>query len=361
MTPDYDNGTLTAQYTTSNQSGAFTAVCTYIYDKYSLQPIAQPFDFSIANHDPAVNAEAATEVPAKISFAPLPSFLGFIEQPTKADDLAIALNALFSDEDNETLAYSPPELTNVNPKVTETLLEAAAAGDTVTLVAHKSGTLTLRITATDGDGATATFEKTITTVNLTEKWIQIGIVALAAICALILLILIIRQIRKPYFSRNSVLMFMEGQCLFDAARHDLDHTKKEQKLSRYLDMELAARNRISMDFVDSIFIKPSHRSAGGVQVRHMGHAGSYEVQLESFAVGKKYVEWRLDQELILASTTSNDMIRVVLTRDNQETVPFPTSGFDDFSSGGQDFFNDGYNGQNDDFNQKPKGYDSSDF
>jgi hypothetical protein len=50
----------------------------------------------------------------------------------------------------------------------------------------------------------------------------------------------------------------------------------------------------------------------------------------------------------------------VYKRQNQDTVPFPSNGFDDFSSTGPDSFNDGFGG-NDDFGKKPTGRDLNDF
>ena len=296
---------------------------------YAGQSETQTFPFTIENRAPEVNAAALAAIPDTITFHPLPGVLGLLEQPTGTEDLQIDLKRLIPDPDNETPAYSQPDIQNADANNYETLLGYGQEGDTLTLIPRGAGKVTLAVTATDGDGETATAVKTISLVDLAAKWTVLGVLALAGLIALIILILVIRQLTKPYFPRGVEMVFMEGQAIFESDRKPLDHTKKEQKLSRYLDMETAGRNGIPMDAVDGIRIKPMRSSAGSVRIKWLKPTGLVAAELDGGTVGRKYAEWAVDRELTLSSTSSNDRVRIVLTRGGEETFQTYQSSFDD--------------------------------
>ena len=299
------------------------------------------------NYEPV--AETAEEAVFNCSGEKVPGFLhAVIGEDTPGE--IVKVGSLFSDKDNDSLVYSDPvfkspEGEKMDPADIKAVLQEEGespeylievTGQQTSVFKYKYR-CTMEITATDGDGQQATYERAITVVDLYNKMLTYVILALAAIIALVILFLIIHQIRKPRFPQLN-LTIREEPSLYESGSDTLSPVKTPTNVNAMgVDGDMAAKHGIAMELLQNIIIKPI-RSTLAVGVVCRKSFPGQEVTLDDVRLKpKKQYTWKIEQELCIHNDRSESMIVIKLENrgsDEPEDVLDDFGGSDDWSDDG---------------------------
>ena len=204
-------GCLVGTVPTENRSGRYN-VGGAISGQEEYWSLSDGTGFDVGNSAPEATADEAAE---EMRIEPLPMDLTFGFEPlTERSSVEIDITTLISDADNEVLTYSfaganGESLAESGTMSGEEDKEVAAytlSGNTLTLTAVNAGESTLLITATDGDGESATVQLNISVVSI-RLWLLIHalkILALA-VAAILVIRLFYTVALKPSYPRKREL------------------------------------------------------------------------------------------------------------------------------------------------------------
>ena len=292
----------------------------------------ETFKVQVGNNPPVATKDRAL-LNRTFTFGSLPAFLSFLESPTPEDERTIDLAQLIEDPDGETLSYQYP----LDPSSTVSMDITENDDRTVlTLTPKAAGKLVLNVTGTDTENKYDSCTVTITLVDLFQKWLIRGLIALAALILLVILIIVIHQARKPKFPPNTHLGIREGSSLYDTTEYDIPPTKSPIKMSYCIDSDLARRYGLPDELLENISLSPIRTVNGCIAVCIKKTVGSACGLLDNTPVGKKNMVWARGQALDLKATLdSSEFLRVVLGDNSDASNPYATgdaSGFDFGSS-----------------------------
>ena len=299
-------------------------------------------DIRIPNENAPVPAPLQDSVSINCDGEKVPGFLAsLIGEDTPADDPSrtVTIQGMFSDADNDMLEYSEPVFyTNYDARegTDENVIRAEKTGEGVYVI-HVSGDSTgpfrytlnseMHLTATDGDGKSADYVRTITIVDLYNKMITYLLIILIAIAALVILYLIVHQIRKPVFPKLNMTI-REEPSLYESGSETLSPVKTPTNLNALgVDGDMANKHGISMELLQNIIVKPIRsRTSVGVVCRKA--APGHEVMLEDVKMKpKKAYTWKIGQELTVHSENGDGMVAVKL-----EECPDENEVYEEFQS-----------------------------
>lgn len=268
---------------------------------------------------------------------------GFIGENTPEDDSSriVAISGLFTDADGDLLSYGEPRFVDpaTGAEISSNIIRAekAGEGEDAVYTVYVSGEDTslfrfsmgseMRLTATDGDGKTADYVRTITIVDLHNKMITYIIMALIAIAILVILYLIVHQIRKPVFPKLNITT-REEPSLYESGSETLSPVKTYTNINALgVDGDMADKHGISLDLLQNIIIKPV-RSRTAVGVLCKKAVPGHEVMLEDVRMKpKKEYAWKIGQELTVRSENGDGLVALKL-----EECPDGNEVYEDFQN-----------------------------
>lgn len=305
---------------------------------------------NIPNQEAPVAAAAQTAT-VYCNGTGVPSFLkGLIgeETPQDAAELNVDIEAekLFTDGDHDVLTYSAPAFVwdETGKEVDAATVSAEKTGENAyhilvdsssTGVFHDTFTVTMKITATDGDDVTAAvpYTKTFTVVDLHNKFLTYAVITGIALVVLIVLILVIHQIRKPRFARLEIAV-TEEPSEYESSHVELANSKKPMNALR---CGVNGENcDVSSAQLQSVILKPA-RSAKAIDVVCKKIEADYEVTMggKALKAGKK-VRWHLDGELKIRRMNEEKALVMKLCEkqkdDGEEKFMIDAGGDDNWTS-----------------------------
>ena len=311
----------------------------------SIGPFAGPDDsvkgqMKVSNSfDP--EAKASESITINTDGAKVPGFLQAVIGTETEEDAEIrrfTVGKLFSeDQDGDSLEYSEPAFFRENTDETfpgedihaETedgqddnrQYRIIVNGESTGLFSYSFKSI-MKVTATDGDGRTGTYEQAVIVVDLYNKMLTYAIILGILIVALIILALIIHQIRKPYFPVLKVTI-REEPSLYALSSANLSPVKSWMDVNRIgVDSDIAAKHNISMEYLQNITIRPL-RSKTAIGFRVKKPIPGHDTLLDDVVMKpKKWHEWRVGQELGVRCTGGEGMIAIKLDLpDGEDDVP----------------------------------------
>ena len=198
---------LVAQVDTPNAACSWTADIEYLYNDEAIA--GERIALTVGNAAPYLDAARVT-LADEITFNALPGFLAFLDTPTAEQERTLDLNACFVDADNETgLTFA------LDPAYTDdTVLKAEIVeGGTLRLTPLQGGTTQVHVTATDGDGASASYTYDARVIDLHTRWLIRLLMCVLAVVLLALVIRLIRYALAPAFSREAELLVKERSAI----------------------------------------------------------------------------------------------------------------------------------------------------
>ena len=303
---------------------------TVTIDPY--EPVIKTIDIPGDNPPKSVAKESVT---INCGGEGVPGFLhSLIGEDTPDNDpmRLVSVKGLFTDDDGETdtLVYSEPRFINPDTKEETDPAVISATGTDGNYTIKVSGEATglfhysmqseMHITATDGDGKTADFVRTITIVDLHNKMITYLLIILAAIVALIILILIIHQIRKPRFPMLNMTI-REEPSLYETGSEPLSPVKTPTNVNAIgVDGDMANKHGISMELLQNIIVRPI-RSRTSVGVVCKKAFPGHEVLLEDVRLKpKKLYTWKIGEDLTVRSENGEGLVAIKLEDRTTENV-----------------------------------------
>ena len=244
--------------------------------------------------------------------ADVPSFLKSLigeETPQDAADLNVNIEAekLFTDGDNDTLTYAVPTfvLEGTGMAADAAMVSTEKTGEDAyhilvdsssTGIFHDTFTVIMNIVATDGDGVASAvpYTKTLTVVDLHNKFLTLVVIVGIVLAVLIVLILIIHQLRKPRFARLAISV-TEAPSMYENSRLELPNSKAPVNAMR---LGVNGENcGASNQQLLNVLLKPD-RASKTINVVCKKIEPDYEITMSEKALkaGKK-VQWKLDGEL----------------------------------------------------------------
>ena len=302
-------------------------------------------EIRIPNDNAPVSNPQSESVSISCDGEKVPGFLASLigeDTPEEDPSRKVVIRGLFSDADHDELTYSDPVFYvnyDAQEKAEEGMIRAekTGEGEDAVYVIHVSGDSTgpfrftlnseMRVTATDGDGKTADYIRTITIVDLYNKMITYLLIILIAIAALVILYLIVHQIRKPVFPKLNMTI-REEPSLYESGSETLSPVKTATNLNALgVDGDMANKHGISMELLQNIIVKPIRsRTSVGVVCRKT--APGHDVMLEDVKMKpKKAYTWKIGQELTVHSENGDGLVAIKL-----EDRPDEMDTYEEFSS-----------------------------
>ncbi len=348
MTPGANN-TLTYTYQLDDQAHDYKAECFFYYNG---KPCGSTeISFQVTNTAPSVAADAAEELPNKLSYQSKP-FPPVLQHVTTDEELTINLQDLFTETDNENLVIYDPVFTCINPEQKpEDIISFDRDGDQVKLNLLSEGKVTMSVTAEDGDGTKAVFTKDHSLIDMTKRWTIYWGIAVAALTALILFVrAFIYATKTPYDGRVAIEIY-EGSALGSSATYKLPTGKKRKKvasLKAVMDPMIAQKYGIDVAKLEAVKIAPhQHSRDGSVDVWQNGPVNGVEIAINGDPLSKKKKVWTSGGQITLRSLASNATIRLVHSLEDNELEFISGNNVGSFASGGEgDPFGGNFGGNN---------------
>ena len=313
MLPDKTGAKLVGVYHTGNAGASLSAVCTYKYGEYAVPQQDATFDIVIPNSAPVPDEEVLKALTTTYTCDPLPAFLSFLETPTPQEERTLDLTQLFVDADHEAgLIYADPVLKDEAGNTVSSL--AVNRSDTlVVITASTPGSAVLTLSATDGDGETATIHLSIRSVSLIQKWLMILVIAIIAV----VLLFILYMVTRPRFFRGIRLSVYANNTLTPYQYAEGIGGQKAVSLGRYVNEPLALQDAgVTLEDLNQLSIKPMRGKAKSVSLMRTSRKNTVSplvAQLEGVTVSGKPIPWKTDAELTLRhSPDSANFMRIVL-------------------------------------------------
>lgn len=313
MLPDKTGAKLVGVYHTGNAGASLSAVCTYKYGEYAVPQQDATFDIVIPNSAPVPDEEVLKALTTTYTCDPLPAFLSFLETPTPQEERTLDLTQLFVDADHEAgLIYADPVLKDEAGN-TVSSLAVNRSDNLVVITASTPGSAVLTLSATDGDGETATIHLSIRSISLIQKWLMILVIAIIAV----VLLFILYMVTRPRFFRGIRLSVYANNTLTPYQYAEGIGGQKAVSLGRYVNEPLALQDAgVTLEDLNQLSIKPMRGKAKSVSLMRTSRKNTVSplvAQLEGVTVSGKPIPWKTDAELTLRhSPDSANFMRIVL-------------------------------------------------
>ena len=346
------------EFTVEGDSLVFTANTGNTADVWTITATIEPFGSITATvnipnaNPPVVTGGDGKTYDVQCDSEGLPEFLRLLGGKNTEEDsaaLTIDLDALFTDADGDALQIDEPELwaadgttklADAAQKITiesetsddgKQIRRIKVSGETTSLF-HFDYTVKVTVKATDGDGQTATYTRTLHVIDVKNRLYTYALIVLIVVVALIVLILLVHQACKPRFPQLQVEITEAPSIYANGDPVTLHPTKSAVCVNRLgVDSEMAAKHDIAQRQVQGIFVLPA-RSHTMVYVlcKTIEKKHSVTIGGRMLKVKKKY-PWHADSEkLIICNDDGVGAIEMELKQQNTE------ESFDDGAFGGFD-------------------------